>query len=403
MRKVSKKIISCFMLCALMMSSIMGFAITSNAASENSGEVYYVNTRSSLESAVDKAHDGDCIEFTDDIVCDGNLRVSKRITIDLRYHSLTFKGMWAERGLITKNGPTLKNGVIYGADNSRSAIAVYGGELRLQNMDVFGGNRQSDYTGSFAHCYGIYAEFTLPVPAYTKVYLNNCYIKGGNSYKNDNLPGKAIFDEYNGLGIISEGKGYIAVDGTADVDSGKSQREDYTNVYYVGDESSLRKTINCVQDGDSIEFTDDIVYYGNIDVNKNITIDFNNHSLKFRYASRGLYITASEEVTLKNGAIYGDEDSYSAVYLEHGCSNLNLQCMGMKIYGGNCKYISQNYGNGIYSWSYFYKIRMNGCYVKGGDGYRKQYCDDDRTGKAIYGGKVISEGKGYIAVDGIYK
>ena len=191
--------------------------------------------------------------------------------------------------------------------------------------------------------------------------------------------------------MISSIMGFAITSNAASENNGK--------VYYVGTPQELHDAAISTNDGDCIVFTNDIVCYESRYVHKNITIDFNNHSLKFRYKSRGLCIDASWEVTLKNGAIYGANDSDSAVRIIGG--NLNLQCM--QIYGGDCKWGDYHKGNGIYSWSMFSKIRMKGCYVKGGDGYKKHDSNDNRTGKAIYGGKVIKEGMGYIAVDGICK
>ena len=218
MRKVSKKIISCFMLCALMMSSIMGFAITSNAASVNSSKktdgthVYYVSNESSLRKALNCVRNGDCIEFTNNIVSSGTLYVSKNITVDLNYHSLRFEYTLYGLYIQVNSKATVKNGVIYGADNSRCAVEV-SGNLKLQNMSVFGGNHKSGCSDWGAYGNGIYVEY-----AFSKVYMNYCYIQGGNGYKksssNDNQSGKAIYTNgYRGDKIISEGMGYTAVDG----------------------------------------------------------------------------------------------------------------------------------------------------------------------------------------------
>ena len=169
--------------------------------------------------------------------------------------------------------------------------------------------------------------------------------------------------------------------------------------YYVGTPWELNDAYLKAQDGDYIVFTNDIVCSGNRYVYKNIIIDFDYHSLKFTGGSDGLYISVSRNATLRNGAIYGANDSNSAVRICGG--NLNLECMW--IYGGDCKYCSYNNGNGIYSNYSYNNIHMNGCCVKGGNGYRKGYNYNNQTGKAIYGGKVIKEGMGYIAVDGACK
>ena len=140
-KRISKKIISCFVLCALMMSSIVGFAINSNAASldnSQSGNVYYAGDESSLRKAIGCARDGDCIELTDNIFCYGNLGINKSITIDFNYHYISF--IWASYGLETHRDITLKNGVIYGSNDSDSAVCIWNNNLRLQNMSVYAGN-----------------------------------------------------------------------------------------------------------------------------------------------------------------------------------------------------------------------------------------------------------------------
>ena len=175
------------------------------------------------------------------------------------------------------------------------------------------------------------------------------------------------------------------------------QRPDGTYVYYVDTQSSLGSVVRSVNDGDCIEFTDDIVYSGTICVRKNITIDFNHKSLRFINTSNGLYINVNKnkEVTLKNGVIYGANDSNSAVNARAG--KVNFKCMD--IYGGDCKHVDYSWGNGIYV-GVESKIYMDDCLVMGGNGYRKKDNYDIRTGKAISCGIVVSKGKGYTAIDG---
>ena len=205
-KRISKRIISCFVLCALMISSIMGFAINSNAASINSRQrldgtyVYYVSDESSLRKAINCVQDGDSIEFTNNIFCYGNLGVSKRITIDLRYYYLSFK--WASYGLETHRDVTVKNGVIYGSNDSDSAVCIWNGNLKLENMSIFAGdcNSYAYYKGN-----GIYAY-----SSYSKIYMDYCYIQGGQNYQNSGIrSGKAVY----GGTIISQGRGFVVVNG----------------------------------------------------------------------------------------------------------------------------------------------------------------------------------------------
>ena len=219
-KRISKKIISCFMLCALMMSSIMGFAINSNAADvdgnksqrDNGTYIYYVGTQTSLEKAIRSARNGDCITFTDNIVCSSSISVCKNITIDFNYHSLTFTNETREglRVLVRSNDSvTLKSGVIYGANNSDTAVYIWSGHLRLQNMSIFGGDKRG--CGGYGN--GIY----VTEPSWAKIYMNNCYIQGGSGYTKSSeysQSGKAIYTcGYIDVEIIREGMGYRAVDG----------------------------------------------------------------------------------------------------------------------------------------------------------------------------------------------
>ncbi len=167
--------------------------------------------------------------------------------------------------------------------------------------------------------------------------------------------------------------------------------------YCVDKQSSLGEALRNSNDGDCIEFTDDIVYSGTIYVNKNITIDFNSKSLRFMNTSNGLYINVdkSKEVTLKNGSIYGASDSNSAVHARAG--KVNFKCMN--VYGGDCKHVDYSWGNGIYVCRDA-EIHLDDGLVMGGNGYRRRDSYDIQTGEAIYGSKVISEGNGYTAING---
>ena len=194
------------MLCALIMSSIVGFEINSNAASINSRQradgtyVYYVGDESSLRRALNYVEDGDCIEFTNNIFCYGNLGINKSITIDLRYYYICFK--WASYGLETHREVNLKNGVIYGSNDSDSAVCIWNGNLRLQSMSIYAGdcNSYTYYKGN-----GIYAYSNS-----SRIYMNYCYIQGGRNYKYSGIrTGKAVY----GGTIISEGMGFVAVNG----------------------------------------------------------------------------------------------------------------------------------------------------------------------------------------------
>ena len=197
--------------------------------------------------------------------------------------------------------------------------------------------------------------------------------------------------------MMSSVIGFAINSNAADMDGIRNQREDGTYVDCVNTQSSLGKAVRSANDGDCIEFIDDIVYCGSLYVNKDITIDFNDNSLRFINTSNGLYVNVdkSKEVTLKNGAIYGADDSNSTV---HACDGkVNLKCMD--IYGGDCKHVDYYWGNGIYVCPQS-QICLDDCLVMGGNGYRKKDNYDTRTCKAIFYGKIISEGKGYTAIDG---
>ena len=199
MKKVSKKTISCFMLCALMMSSIMGFAINSNAASGDdysNPDFYYVDSEKSLKEAIKKSKDGDSINFTEDITCKGDLRVSKSIVIIPNHHSLSF--VEAKNGIVVLENKNVELwfGSIYGAEDSNSAINVRSGSVKLRYMNVFGGNCKNHDWLNYGNA--IYCSSKTSV---VDVYFST--IAGGNGYSkgifNPSRTCKAI---YGGTKVI---------------------------------------------------------------------------------------------------------------------------------------------------------------------------------------------------------
>ena len=217
-KRISKKIISCFMLCALMMSSAIGLAINSNAASENDfGNVcmYYVNNESSLRSAVKRAVDGDSIIFTGDITCNDDLKVTNDVNFNFRNHSLKF--MKSANGLVLEGNKkiTLEAGDIYASEDSDSAVSIHSGDVEFEHMRVYGGNCSGygteDNGGHYIKYYGnaVYCKSDK-----ISVFVDGCYFQGGNGYSKGvfkpSRTGKAIY----GVNILYVGTdGYIAVNG----------------------------------------------------------------------------------------------------------------------------------------------------------------------------------------------
>lgn len=218
-KRISKKIISCFILCALMMSSAIGFAINSNAASKNDFDnvcIYYVNNESSLKSAAKRAVDGDSIIFTGDIICNGDLKVTNDVNFNFRGHSLRF--IKSANGLVLEgnNRINLECGDIYASKDSDSAVSIRSGDVSFEHMKVYGGDCSGYGTeekgGHYIRYYGnaVYCKSEK-----INVFVDGCYFQGGNGYSRGVFKplrtGKAIY----GVSILYVGTdGYNAVNGT---------------------------------------------------------------------------------------------------------------------------------------------------------------------------------------------
>mgnify|MGYP004518054119 CR=1 FL=1 len=217
-KRISKKIISCFMLCALVMSSAIGLAINSNAASKNDVDnvcIYFVNNEKWLKSAVERAVDGDSIIFTNDVIYNGDLKVTKDINFDFANHSLKF--IKSVNGLVLEgnNKINLKSGDIYASKDSNSAVSIRSGDVSFEHMKVYGGDCSGYGTdekgGHYVKYYGnaVYCKSDK-----ISVFVDGCYFQGGNGYSKGvfkpSRTGKAIY----GVNILYVGTdGYKAVNG----------------------------------------------------------------------------------------------------------------------------------------------------------------------------------------------
>ena len=216
MKKGIKKVLSVFMACVLMMSSIIGFGITSFAESSDPSQeeprgplTYYVRTESELRNAIYDSVSGDTIVFLNDIVATGNrcIYFGHKLTIDLNYHCLTFGGKCA--GMQIDSSICLYNGTIYGHNDIDYAIWIYGGSPKISNCSIYAGN----CIGS-ERAYGnaIYCNAHS-----STIYLDYVYLQGGNGYTKGiftpERTGKAIYVDWSGSRVCAVGRGYTCVDG----------------------------------------------------------------------------------------------------------------------------------------------------------------------------------------------
>ena len=217
-KRISKKIISCFMLCALVMSSVMGLAINSNAASVDNFDnvcMYYVSNERSLRNAVKRSIDGDSIIFTGDITCSGDLKVTNDVNFDFKGHSLKF--IKSVNGLILQGNRkiTLEGGDIYASEDSNSAVSLHSGAVSFKYMKVYGGNCSGYGTGDKGgHYIKYYGNALYCKSDELDVFVDGCYFQGGNGYSKGifrpSRTGKAIY----GASILYVGTdGYVAVNG----------------------------------------------------------------------------------------------------------------------------------------------------------------------------------------------
>ena len=182
------------------MSSIIGLAINSNAASGDdysSPDFYYVGSEESLKEAIKKSKDGDSINFTENITCKGDLEISGSIEINLNHHSLNF--VEAKNGMVVLENKDveLSFGKIYGAEDSNSAINVRSGRVNLSYMTIFGGNCKNHYWLNYGNA--IYCSSKISV---VDVYFST--VIGGNGYSkgifNPSRTCKAIYGGVKTIG-----------------------------------------------------------------------------------------------------------------------------------------------------------------------------------------------------------
>ena len=213
MKKGFKKVLSALMVCALMVTSIVGFSVTSFAAVDSSDDavsdsssyrVFNVGTESELRSALSRAWSGDYIQFSNDIKVNGNLYVYRSVTINLNYHSLKFES--SSDGLVIRSGYRncvyLWNGRVHADVDSNAAVYVRYGDLSVYNCSIYAGDGQyyRSYAGNAIYCSS----------GSSRIWLDYVYLQGGNGYSYSSRAGKAI---YSYSPVYSIGSGYTFLDG----------------------------------------------------------------------------------------------------------------------------------------------------------------------------------------------
>lgn len=227
--KFLKKVLSTLVALALIVTSVIGFSVTSSAASDvtagfsenaiysmnTSGKVYCVGTESELRNAINVCRPNEYIKFCDNIEVKGNLCIknaySAILMIDLNGYSLRFnksvKGLIIDRG--SYNCIHICNGRIYGDIDSDSAIYIESGDLRMYNCSIYAGNCVKHnilYYGNALYCNS----------DCSRVALDSVYLQGGSGYSkgvfNKSRTGKAIY-RAAATEIYSIGKGYTYCDG----------------------------------------------------------------------------------------------------------------------------------------------------------------------------------------------
>ncbi len=227
--KFLKKVLSTLAALALIVTSVIGFSVTSSAASDvtagfsedaicsmnTSGKVYCVGTESELRNAINVCRPNEYIKFCDNIEVKDKLYIGKNysaiLTIDLNGYSLRFNK--SVNGLVIDRGPYncvhLCNGSVYGDIDSNSAICLESGDLRIYNCSIYAGNCVKHnilYYGNALYCNSECG----------RVALDSVYLQGGDGYSkgvfNKSRTGKAIY-RAAATEIYSVGKGYTYCDG----------------------------------------------------------------------------------------------------------------------------------------------------------------------------------------------
>ena len=216
MRKSLKKVLSVLVVGALMITSIVGFSVTSFAVSDSSEDsvsdsssyrVYYVGTESELRSALSRARSGDYIQFYNDIKVNRNLYVYRPVTINLNYHSLKFvnssDGLIIDAWSLNNYCVYLWNGRVHADVDSDAAIYVRGGDLSVYNCSIYAGDSKyyRSRKGNAIYCSS----------SFSKIWLDYVYLQGGSGYDGYSSGiGKAI---YSYSPVYSIGSGYTFLDG----------------------------------------------------------------------------------------------------------------------------------------------------------------------------------------------
>ncbi len=215
MKKGLKKVLSVLIVGALMITSIVGFSVTSFAISDLSEEeprgpfTYYVRTESELRNAVHNSLSGDTVVLLNNIIVTGNrcLYLGNRITVDLNYNCLTFGDQCC--GVQINSSVCLCNGTIYGNNDTDYTIWVYGGSPKISNCSIYGGS-----CGDSEIAYGnaIYCNAHS-----SRIYLDYVYLQGGSGYTRGvftpERTGRAIYLDWSGSEVYSVGRGYTCIDG----------------------------------------------------------------------------------------------------------------------------------------------------------------------------------------------
>ena len=218
MKKGLKRVLSVLVVGALMVTSIVGFSVTSFAASDSledsvsassSYRVFNVGTAYELKNALNCANSGDYIQLYNDIRVSGSLYVNKSVTINLNYHSIKFES--SSDGLVINSGYLncvyLWNGRVHADVDSNAAVSVQSGDLSVYNCSIYAGDcveHEILYYGNALYCGS----------SSSRIWLDYVYLQGGNGYWegvfNPSRTGKAV---YSYSPVYSIGSGYTVVNG----------------------------------------------------------------------------------------------------------------------------------------------------------------------------------------------
>lgn len=207
MKKLVKNI------CGIMLMVIVLGTVTSMGVASHAAGIKYIRTEEELRDAI-KNHSitENYIALNNDIYLDGDLKVDKYTFIDLRSHKITFRdGKYGIRVQMKDyGGLRMKDGRIYGACDSDSAIDIVSGTLSLTNVDVYGG-RIKNYK------YVAVGNALYSAAQNTNIYLNRVSLEGGGGYAEGyeigNRTAKALYVEYPSCSVHSVGKGHTILDG----------------------------------------------------------------------------------------------------------------------------------------------------------------------------------------------